>query len=148
MTRGRLQSESRVPVATLGGLKARRAFVGGASAAAEGLAWLADDSRPLDWNGPTRRIFTRFRDEDLDRSILDHFERAARRRPDRVAVTDADTSLSFAELWAGVSGLAETIAAETKPGDLVGILLPACAMFPLAMLACLAAGRPLSKSVV
>jgi len=48
----------------------------------------------------------------------------------------------FAELWDGVSGLAETLSAETNPGDLIGILLPACPMFPLAMLACLAAGRP------
>src|SRR5207253_5709803 len=60
----------------------------------------------------------------------------------RIAVTDSDTSLSFAELWDGLSGLAETIAAETKPGDLIGIVLPTCSMFPLAILACLAAGRP------
>ena len=53
-----------------------------------------------------------------------------------------DTSLSFGELWDGLSGLAETIAAETEPGDLIGILLPTCSMFPLAILACLAAGRP------
>ena len=57
-------------------------------------------------------------------------------------MTDSDTSLSYAELWDGLSGLAETIAAETKPGDLIGIVLPTCSMFPLAMLACLAAGRP------
>ena len=57
-------------------------------------------------------------------------------------MTDSDTSLSYAELWDGLSGLAETIAAETKPGDLIGIALPTCSMFPLAMLACLAAGRP------
>src|SRR5207247_10048610 len=58
------------------------------------------------------------------------------------AIRDADTTLAFGELWQGVSGLAETLAAETQPGDLIGILLPACPMFPLAMLACLAAGRP------
>ena len=57
-------------------------------------------------------------------------------------MTDSDTSLSYAELWEGLSGLAETIAAETRPGELVGIVLPTCSMFPLAMLACLAAGRP------
>jgi len=96
----------------------------------------------LDWNGPTSRIFSKFRDEDLDRPIIDHFERVARRHRNRIAVTDSDTSLSFAELWDGLSGLAETIAAETKPGDLIGIVLPTCSMFPLAILACLAAGRP------
>ena len=65
----------------------------------------------------------------------------ARRHPNRIAVTDADTSL-----LCGIVGwplrLAETIATETKPGDLIGIVLPTSSMFPLAMLACLAAGRP------
>jgi acyl-coenzyme A synthetase/AMP-(fatty) acid ligase/thioesterase domain-containing protein len=96
----------------------------------------------LDWNGPAGRIFTRFRDEDMDRPIIAHLERVARRQPNRIAVTDSDTSLSFSELWDGLSGLAETIASETKPGDLIGIALPACSMVPVAILACLAAGRP------
>jgi non-ribosomal peptide synthetase component F/thioesterase domain-containing protein/acyl carrier protein len=105
------------------------------------LAWLADDRRPLDWNGPADRAFTRFRDQDLERPIIEHFERVARRQRGRIAIRDADTALTFGELWDGVSGLAETLAAETKPGDLIGILLPACPLFPLAMLACLASGR-------
>ncbi len=108
----------------------------------QGVECLGDDERPLDWNGPTDQNFIRFRDEDLDRSILNGFERAARRHPDRVAVTDSETSLSYAELRDGLRGLAQTIEAKTKPGDLIGILLPTCSMAPLAMLACLAAGRP------
>jgi len=108
----------------------------------ESLEWLEDGKHPLDWNGPARRSFTRFCDEDLDRPIIDHFERVVRRHRNHIAVTDSETSLSFAELWDGLSGLAETIAAETKPGDLIGIVLPTCSMFPLAILACLAAGRP------
>jgi amino acid adenylation domain-containing protein len=123
----------------------RRPVVAGgpeSSAQNAGMRWLQDGQRPLDWNGPTGRTFIRFADEDLDRPIIDHFERAARRHPDRVAVTDAASSLSYAELWDGLSGLAETIAAETEPGDLVAIVLPTCSMFPLAILACLAAGRP------
>ena len=106
------------------------------------LEWLEDGEHALDWNGPAGRIFTRFCDEGLDRPIIDHFERVARRHPNRVAITDSDTSLSFQELWDGLSGLAETIATETQPGELIGILLPTCSMFPLAILACLAAGRP------
>jgi len=105
-------------------------------------AWLEDDPRPLDWNGPANRLFTRFRDHDLQRSIIEHFERVARRQRGAIAIREADTALTFGELWDGVSGLAETLAAETKPGDLIGILLPACPMFPLAVLACLASGRP------
>src|ERR1700733_6100388 len=113
-----------------------------AAAQFENFEWLEDGKHPLDWNGPTGRIFTRFGDEDLDRPIIDHFERVARRHGASIAVTDPDISLSFAELWDGLSGLAETIAAKAKPGDLIGIVLPTCSMFPLAMLACLAAGRP------
>jgi non-ribosomal peptide synthetase component F/thioesterase domain-containing protein/acyl carrier protein len=105
-------------------------------------AWLEDDRRPLDWNGPANRIFTRFRNHDLQRPIIEHFERVARRHRGRIAIREANTALTFGELWDGVSGLAETLAAETKPGDLIGVLLPACPMFPLAMLACLASGRP------
>jgi len=113
-----------------------------AAAEFKSLEWLEDGKHPLDWNGPAGRIFTRFRDEDLDRPIIEHLERVARRHRNRIAVTDSDTSLSFEELWDGLSGLAEAIAAETRPGDLIGILLPTCSMFPLAILACLAAGRP------
>jgi amino acid adenylation domain-containing protein len=110
------------------------------------MKWLEDGNYPLDWNGPTRRSFHQFGpelgDEDPPRSIIDHFERVAHRHRDRIAITDSDTSVSYAQLWDGLSGLAETIAAETQPGELIGILLPAGPLFPLAMLACLAAGRP------
>jgi len=108
----------------------------------ESPAWLEESAHALDWNGPSSRMFTRFRDADLDRSIIDHLERVVRRQPARLAVTDGETSLTFAELWGGLTGLAEIIVARTGPGDLVGIVLPASPMFPLAMLACLAAGRP------
>ncbi len=104
--------------------------------------WLADDPRPLDWNGPADRPFRPFHGQDLQRSIIEHFERVACRQRGRIAIRDADTALTFGELWDGVSGLAERLGAETKPGDLIGILLPAGPMFPLAMLACLASGRP------
>jgi non-ribosomal peptide synthetase component F len=106
------------------------------------VAWLEDDRRPLDWNGPVNRPFTRFYDQDLQRPIIEHFERVASRQRGAIAIREADTALSFGELWDGVSGLAETLAAETRPGDLIGILLPACPMFPLAMLACFASGHP------
>jgi amino acid adenylation domain-containing protein len=105
-------------------------------------AWLEDDRRPLDWNGPATRPFTPFRDQDLERPILEHVERVARQQPSRAAIRDADKVLTFGELWDAVSGLAETVAADSRPGDLIAVILPACPMFPVAMLACLAAGRP------
>src|SRR5262245_12164236 len=104
--------------------------------------WLADDPRPLDWNGPTDRPFIPFHTEGLDQPIIDHFERVTREHRERIAIRDAGAILTYGELWDGVSGLAETLAATTKRGDLIAILLPAGPTFPLAMLACLAAGRP------
>src|SRR5579863_2539223 len=92
----------------------------------KGLEWLEDGRHPLDWNGPTGRIFITFRDEGLDRPIIHHLERVALRQRNHIAVTDSETSLSFGELWDGLSGLAETIASQTMPGDLIGILLPTC----------------------
>lgn len=105
-------------------------------------AWLDDDRRPLDWNGPVDRLFTRFPDSALDRPIIDHFAHAARLHRDRIAIRNTETALTFGELWDGVCGLAETLAADSKAEDLIGILLPTGPMFALAMLACLAAGRP------
>ncbi|MCR5877625.1 AMP-binding protein [Phenylobacterium sp. J367] len=107
-----------------------------------GPAWLAVDPRPLDWNGPAARPFVRFRDEDLARPVIDLLQAIARRQPDRIAVTATDGALTFAELWARLSGVAQAVAARTQPDDLVGLLLPASTAFPVAALACLAAGRP------
>ena len=41
-------------------------------------AWLEDDRRPLDWKGPANRLFTRVRHQDLERPIVEQFERVAR----------------------------------------------------------------------
>jgi amino acid adenylation domain-containing protein len=108
----------------------------------DNLKWLEDGKHPLDWNGPTGRTFVKFCEEDLERSIIDQLGRVTRRQRTRIAIADSDTSFSFGQLWDGLSGLAETITSETQREELIGILLPACPMFPLAMLACLAAGRP------
>src|SRR5215469_15088362 len=77
-------------------------------------AWLEDDWRPLDWSGPVNRLFTRFRNADLRRPVIEHFERIARRHKRRIAITEGDTRLTFGELWEGVSGLAETLAVATE----------------------------------
>jgi amino acid adenylation domain-containing protein len=66
----------------------------------------------------------------------------AGRHRNRIAIRETNTALTFGELWDAVSGLAETLTADTQPRDLIAILLPACPLFPVALLACLAAGRP------
>ena len=105
-------------------------------------AWLNDDQRPLDWNGPVDRLFTRFSDSALDRPIIGQLEHVARLHRNRIAIRNTETALTFGELWDGLNGLAETLAADSNTGDLIGILLPTGPMFAVAMFACLAAGRP------
>src|SRR4029077_4078864 len=59
----------------------------------------------------------------------------------RVAIDDGTTSVTYGQALQAVLSLAALIVAETAPSDLVGILLPASFEFPIAMLACVAAGR-------
>lgn len=105
-------------------------------------AWLTQDGRALDWNGPADRPFTPFQAADLDVPIVEHFERIARLNPYRIAVRGPGPPVTYAQLWDGFTGLAESIERRTAGGELVALLLPATPMFALAVLGCLAAGRP------
>ncbi len=108
----------------------------------QNLEWLDDSPHPVDWNGPFDRSFVEFRAEDVSRSIIGHLERVVARHAERIALSDSNSSVSFGALWQGLCAFGEILAARTEPGELIAILLPACAPSPLAMLACLAAGRP------
>jgi amino acid adenylation domain-containing protein len=106
------------------------------------LDWSDRSDFPLDWNGPTGRQFEFFPDEAKARPIIELLEAVVRRHPERVALVDAEISITYAEVWRRVADRAERIGAATAPGDLVGILAPVSTVFPIALLACLAAGRP------
>ena len=101
--------------------------------------WLDRSNYPLDWNGPNAREAAAT--IDLGRPVFELFAEAAEIHPARVALDDGTATLSYGEALSGVRALARRIAYETQPGDLVGILLPSCCDFSVAMLACLAAGR-------
>lgn len=106
------------------------------------LCWNDASGIPLDWNGPVDRAFDVFPDEAKARPIIELLEASVYRFPERVAVVDSGASITYAELWRASVALAEQIAEGTVPGDRVGILAPVSAASSLAMLACLAAGRP------
>lgn len=108
----------------------------------ENLPWLDTSTRPLDWNGPRDRPFVEFRPEALNRPIIENLRHVLAMHADRVAISDPDSSIRFGELWEGICRIGQIVAAQTGPGELIAILLPPCALSPLAMLACLAAGRP------
>jgi amino acid adenylation domain-containing protein len=99
--------------------------------------WLDRSNYPLDWNG-----FARASEAfDASRPIFERFQHVARQHADRVAIDDGTARLSYAQVADRATALAHRVAAQTAPDDLVGILLPSCADFTIAMLACLAAGR-------
>jgi amino acid adenylation domain-containing protein len=106
------------------------------------LCWNERSDFPLDWNGPVNRPFDSFPDDSKARPIVELLEEVVRRFPERAALSGPEGSITYAELWRVLSGWAERIAAATVPGDLVGILAPVSPEFPIAMFACLAAGRP------
>lgn len=69
------------------------------------------------------------------------FHAAAAAWPGKVAVDDGERALAYAQLADAATALAERIAATVPPGGLVAILVPVDARFPVALLACLRAGR-------
>ncbi len=100
-------------------------------------------ARTTRWTGtvPSARAFVPFDDAALSRPLAERFFAAAQAHPERIAVDDGAVRVTYAEAGAQVAMLAAAIALQTAPDELIGILLPACVEFPLAMLACLAAGR-------
>lgn len=106
------------------------------------LQW-SDESRfPLDWNGPTERAFRPFPEDAKARPIAELIEAVVARDPERIALINGTSSLTYGQLQRASAAWAERIAAATSPGELVAILAPTAFEFPVAMLACLAAGRP------
>lgn len=106
------------------------------------LHWSDRSDHPLDWNGPDSRPFEPFTDGSKARPIVELLERVVGRFPQAIALSGPDFSVTYAELWRVSTGWAEQIAGATAPGELVGILAPVSSEFPMAVCACLAAGRP------
>ena len=77
----------------------------------------------------------------LDRPLFDLFADAAARYPDKVALADGALSLRYSEVAERVAALGAEIAACTEAGAAVAVLLPHVAAQPVAVMACLAAGR-------
>ena len=105
------------------------------------LPWTDQSPLPLDWNGPIHRPFTPFPSESKAIPIANLLEQVVHRFPQRTALLGSEAPVTYAQLWRAASAHAEQIASVTIPGDLVAILAPSGPQFPIAMLACLAAGR-------
>jgi amino acid adenylation domain-containing protein len=75
-------------------------------------------------------------------SIFERFAAAATIFPDKPAVVDGESTLTYAELRGRAMGLADALNTSFPDASSIGVLLPHSAMFWTAILGCLAAGRP------
>ncbi|MDK0523156.1 non-ribosomal peptide synthetase [Streptomyces sp. ML-6] len=74
-------------------------------------------------------------------TLADRYEEAARRHPDRIAVSHEDTTLTYAELSARAHRLARLLAARSiGPGSVVALALPRSAELVTGLLAVSLAG--------
>ncbi|WP_151447291.1 AMP-binding protein [Lacisediminimonas profundi] len=97
-----------------------------------------------DFNGPVEVPFQRFEEAWIEQPIFARFLQTATVHAGRVAITDARHQFTYAQVLEQVRRLAQRIAHQTDHADCmpVGIMLGQDASFPVAALACLAAGRP------
>ena len=103
---------------------------------------IAANTLPLDDGGPAGVRFERFTDDWIERPVFERFEYIVKRYGEKIAVDDGLARYSYHELVRASAQLARRVDAHAPPHAPVGILLPNCALVPIAALACLAAGRP------
>jgi len=78
----------------------------------------------------------------VERPAIDLLREIAEQYGDRIACEDQTHRLTFSEIWRASQRLAAQLDSGVAPGKPVGVLLPNEASYPVAVLACLAAGRP------
>jgi acyl-coenzyme A synthetase/AMP-(fatty) acid ligase/thioesterase domain-containing protein len=110
--------------------------------AATKIRWRSGVGRPLDAGGPVERPFDPLPAELVATPVFSHFARVAAALPERACVTDGSKTLTFAEAYTAALRLAATISCAVPAGKPIGVLMPNSAPYPIAMLACLAAGHP------
>jgi acyl-CoA synthetase (AMP-forming)/AMP-acid ligase II/thioesterase domain-containing protein/acyl carrier protein len=105
--------------------------------------WMKSPDIPLDMGGPINRPFDHMGPEFSSVAVIEHLRAVAKRFPDKVALSDTTHEITYSDLLARVLMLAQAIATAIPEGQAVGSLLRNSVWQPIAMLACMAAGRPL-----
>ena len=105
--------------------------------------WSLTRPVPLDFNGPTDRPFVPLDKRALSRSPIERFDLMVDRYPDHVAIDDGRTTLTYLELQRVARALAHLLAEQTPPQQPIGAVMHYTALFPAALLASIAAARPL-----
>jgi amino acid adenylation domain-containing protein len=114
----------------------------GEERALETPVWLSLQSVPLDHNGPVDIPRTPLPPDWIEQPVFDLFKRVARCQPDHTAAIDPDARLTYGQILAGATALAQRINATVPDHGGVGILLANSVRYPIAVLGCLAARRP------
>ncbi|MGY4361121.1 non-ribosomal peptide synthetase component F [Bradyrhizobium sp. i1.7.7] len=107
------------------------------------LSWLSPVEVPLDLNGPVDRSFDPLEAGFACVPAIEHLIAVTAKFADRVAISDGNHSFTYAQLLSRVLTLAQAISALIPEQEAVGWLLRSSAWQPIAMLACMAAGRVL-----
>ncbi|WP_244457024.1 AMP-binding protein [Roseomonas fluvialis] len=102
--------------------------------------WIETPELMEDYRGPRDVPYRRFGAEGRDTPALDSLACVVAAMPDAPACEDADRLLDFRALWAAVGRLATAIRGSGTNGP-VGLLLSNAVGYPVAVLACIAAGR-------
>ncbi len=105
--------------------------------------WITRRPVPVDHGGPVDVRFEPFDEHWTHASPLERFELMAGRYPDKVAVDDGVTRLTYQQVLRKARALATRIDAEAPAGRPVAAVFRYTALFPVALLASFAAGRPL-----
>lgn len=120
----------------------RRVPSGDLEESAEAL-WMKPPQLPLDLGGPVDRPFNCLGAEFASVPAIAHLNAVAKRFPNNVAISDDTRQITYSDFLIRVLTLAQTIVTAAPEGGAVGLLLRHSIWHPIAMLACMAAGRPL-----
>ncbi len=101
----------------------------------------SDEAPPLDQGAPADWPFEPFVEDEENASVAARFDVVARRFPDRLAIRDGETSLTYAELAALIDRIASATAAAVEPPGVVAVLLSHGYRFVAAVLGVMAAGH-------
>lgn len=95
----------------------------------------------LDLHGPIDQPFDPLGADFASVSAIDHLIAVTAKFPNKIAISDGNHCFTYSQLLSRVLTLAEAIGAVIPEGEAVGWLLRGSAWQPVAMLACMAAGR-------
>jgi acyl-coenzyme A synthetase/AMP-(fatty) acid ligase len=106
--------------------------------------WIEGRPVPLDGGGPVGVPYDAASARDFETiGGFEVVERAARNKPDKVAVDDGNLRLTYAQFIDRVYGLAQRIIAASESGSVVVSVVPNTVVSPIVIMACALSGRVL-----